>query len=336
MKKIVLLLLFFATGCTSYSTERWVEYRENVAKNKGFYQCSSFQTNTLTGKTIGSKIDSVQNLGDHFVAEYSGKIFRSPKLIRQEKIQRSEQDNIIYVLGDDGSFAVNILSENIMYSWVECVPLKEIEQLVELANKYNLVCDSYKDSRGLNKSELILGNNKFKKPFPIIKTSQTSCIAETQLGKPTLIQSESGLLDNVSYSFDYNGSASIGDMFDGGWSIHCKKDPINDRKQCSLDAPLAAFSILKYQNRYTVLVGKNHFPGSKIYLRINNGKVYSSDNEVFSFAVSEDIIKNIKNGSMLSIRYTEWPYNHYVDKQIEIKGFEQAKKLIDMLYENLK
>lgn len=145
-------------------------------------------------------------------------------------------------------------------------------------------------------------------------------------------------LANVKFSREKSDgrTAAAGDIFvgkggtrsDHSWWIDCKKDPINDRKQCAmfgkgLQIYVTEFGVVR------VVVGMKHYPGSVAAIRLDGKPAkYSGANGVFSLANSGDIIEGLRSAKKITTRYQQFPNRYYTDLIMENDAFDEAYKTL--------
>jgi len=77
------------------------------------------------------------------------------------------------------------------------------------------------------------------------------------------------------------------------------------------------------RNGYYVSVMGDRYPGTKQHIRIDGGKVYSSESG-FSGSVAREIVEQLKTAKSVTTRYTSWPWNIPRDEKIQLYGFNEA------------
>lgn len=145
---------------------------------------------------------------------------------------------------------------------------------------------------------------------------------------------ESGEINGVKYNIKYNGTG----IFAGGkdndidglrydfrynWRVLCTKDAITDTKSCTLLKPDIAITI-DPDGKYLIGIGHDHFPGSGIFLRIDNETSVSAPSRAFDFSTSKMLVEKMKSAKFITTRYTEWPYQNNIDKSSTMFGFNEA------------
>lgn len=145
---------------------------------------------------------------------------------------------------------------------------------------------------------------------------------------------EIGVINEVNYHIMYNGTGifagsknseiqGAGYDYRRNWRVLCEKNEITDSKRCTLLRP--DISITAFPNgKLLVLIGANHFPGTKVYLRIDGQPANTANSPGFGFDVSADLVNKIKTAKEIKTRFTEWPYEYPVDQSLTTFGFNEA------------
>ncbi|ELR67952.1 hypothetical protein C942_00260 [Photobacterium marinum] len=158
---------------------------------------------------------------------------------------------------------------------------------------------------------------------------------------------EEGLHDGVKYRiFFSDGSGSIqglaqnkldyvNDKLGTNWSMRCDVDGMDDSHWCSIDKGDLRVGIWK-DGTFFVSVGSNHYPNSKVVVRINKNKpISASENIGFTKEKSIKIIEQLESGSSVLTRYQEWPYQSNIDTSTDLFGFSQAWFILQKVYESV-
>lgn len=172
---------------------------------------------------------------------------------------------------------------------------------------------------------------------------------EVKLLQTTVVHKiESGTLNSVLYSFLYtDGSGTFSgikgniDNFKNplgtNWSTACSKDPVTDRKKCYLHLK-DLFVYVFPKGGVTVSVGREHFSGSTVALRIDQAApmvAFGKDDGDFSRQTSSRIISQISTAKLITTRYMKWPYKTWIDETWEPYGFNEAYKYITWAVERI-
>lgn len=158
---------------------------------------------------------------------------------------------------------------------------------------------------------------------------------------------EEGEINGVRYRFYYSdGSGFVGGRMARtpdehgtpaastalSWDVACKKDAVTDRKMCHMTVPGKNLWVWAYpKGRYIVSIGQDHFPGSTVTVRIDEGKPITAPakNEgTFSPQESTRLIARLKGASKVTTRYMEWPNQYWVDETWELHAFNEALQYI--------
>ncbi|WP_337027207.1 hypothetical protein [Pantoea eucalypti] len=217
---------------------------------------------------------------------------------------------------------------------------KDIKWLQGIPEVKTIGCDTYEDSSypTTGREGLEISENSFKEKR-LNPDSKITCDlwAKTDDMKiPVLQVTEAFKIDGVNVSiFHSDASGTIGKDYSdkSAWNTACKTDTMTDDVTCYVNHK--SFYIIKNKSGYNILVGSEHFPGTVAYVRIGKQKPVSSGKDgVFNSADSLKIIESIGKQETVSTRYTKWPYETPVDEKLDIKYFEQAKKILDLIFDS--
>ncbi|EJA0515542.1 hypothetical protein MRQ47_004442 [Salmonella enterica] len=117
----------------------------------------------------------------------------------------------------------------------------------------------------------------------------------------------------------------------GAWVGDCQTDKMDDSRHCSLSRDGGNLTVTRWGDGHTFLsVIGDHYPGSPSEIRVN-GKLYSGDHKegIFTPPLSTGIYSELNSNAKVITRYTNWPYNAYQTKEIDMTGFTQAKALFE-------
>lgn len=113
------------------------------------------------------------------------------------------------------------------------------------------------------------------------------------------------------------------------WNSRCSKDKFNGRKSCSLSKAHSDVMVSIFDGRYSVYVGRNHYPRTKTAIKIDeNTPIYG--NEGLS-NTPQKVIEQMNKGKIAYTRYKEWPYEYNKDGEVDLTGFKE--KYAEMLEE---
>ncbi|MGJ0628620.1 hypothetical protein [Xenorhabdus bovienii] len=244
--------------------------------------------------------------------------------------------NILYViflclLAFTANAAKDLSKKNI--AWLEGVP--EVKKLL---------CTSYVDSMygKMNKEKLEIKDSAFKE-VKLFDNSVITCDLWAELydtGKPILYVKEKAMIDGVKFGFYHaDASGTIGKDYSDkdAWQSSCKADSMNDEVRCQISQD--NLYIVRNSSGYVVVIGYDHYPRTLSYIRFGKEKPYeSSGNGVFSHAESKEIVRQLEsnNGVKVVTRFTKWPYDKPIDKDISVKNFRSAKIALDTIFEKHK
>ncbi|CAK6614978.1 TPA: hypothetical protein ACHWKL_004154 [Providencia stuartii] len=278
----------------------------------------------------------------------------SPTLTKKENgVLISDGDKSIFTMSEDKSnFSIVDKDKKILHQWDKCYnkyatsieptgsEKKNTDWIKNSPITSTMECDGYEDSTFSfgDKSKLVAEKTIFSKKR-ILPNSSRICTATTDIhrnNKMSVMIVEKAKINNIDVSvYHSDGSGSIGGDYSdkASWSYACKKDKMNDKVECYMYQD--GFYIFKESSGYTVLVGKDHFPGRVVQVRVGKGKPFTTgDNGNFSKSASKSIINAaLKNDSMVT-RYTEWPYDTPIDNDVHLEYFNEAVKLLDNIYDN--
>lgn len=190
------------------------------------------------------------------------------------------------------------------------------------------------------KPDLIVSSEPFS-PTGIVKTADPIL----RLNPDSKV--EEGEINGIRYHFYYSdGSGFVGGKLAGttedhgtpavspalSWDVGCAKDAVTDKKMCHMTVPHKNLWVWAYpKGRYAVSIGQDHFPGSTVTLRIDEGKPITAPakNEgTFSPQESARLITRLKGASRITTRYMEWPNRYWVDETWEPYAFNEALQYI--------
>lgn len=149
---------------------------------------------------------------------------------------------------------------------------------------------------------------------------------------------EQGTLNGTEYEFyraDGSGTfqsdpkQSLKDgrgSLDAHWSVECKRDAMTDRVGCHLQKA-ALWVFVDSKGRTTVSIGNDHYPGSTVAIRIDEGKPFVApagrDGDL-SPALSSRVVKELLGASVVTTRYMKWPDRSWIDSEDFAFGFAEA------------
>lgn len=142
-----------------------------------------------------------------------------------------------------------------------------------------------------------------------------------------------GLVANEEYK-------EVGKMslLSGDWYIKCDIDLMTDQKSCILKIskgrepmfPLV-FIFLENHSLEGICIGAKHYPGSKIFLRVDKNPPHSAPAKQKCFINTSKILKEIRAGKVVKTRFQKWPSKSLVDHEISTYGLPLAIELAKWL-----
>lgn len=196
------------------------------------------------------------------------------------------------------------------------------------------------------KADLIPGDAVFT---PDTKIEYTKDFLEPEWRKNTRdifvpLKYATGTINGVAFKFYYSDSSGSidgqkGNGLDGAgqnWSVGCKKDPIDDTKQCRMS--IYDLSITVHSDGSPVVyIGASHDPGSNVVIRIDGEKAISiPEGTQFLGRNAPQIIERLSTAKQVTTRYSKWPREGYQDKTFELYGFNEAYAYINWALKQIK
>ena len=143
-------------------------------------------------------------------------------------------------------------------------------------------------------------------------------------------------VSNKTYIVEVGDSYAIAQIeLDQNIKVRCKIDEMDDLANCYVIAGNAKIEIHRSTkfNGYRVVMHGDHYPESKITVRIDKNKaIIANENSGFTKAQSAAIVSQIKIGDKITTRYYDWPYKSSVDKTTLISDLGLAVDVLDDLY----
>ncbi|HDS6844285.1 TPA: hypothetical protein QH023_003031 [Morganella morganii subsp. morganii] len=304
----------------------------------------------------GITADSIYSSNNQFATTMFSRIgfIESPVLTKKDNgVLISEDGELIFTMSEDKSnFTIINKDKKVLHQWDKCdseygASTKSAETEKKNADwiKNNPVtsgmeCDDYEDSTFSfgDKTKLVAEKTIFSKKR-ILPNSSRVCTATTDIhrdNKMSVMIVEKAKINNIDVSvYHSDGSGSIGGDYSdkASWHYACEKDKMNDKVECYMYQ--GGFYIFKDSGGYTVLVGKDHFPGRNVQVRIGKGKPFTTgDNGNFSKTASKNIINAALKNDSMATRYTEWPYDSPIDNDVNLDYFNDAFQLLNNIYSN--
>ena len=160
-------------------------------------------------------------------------------------------------------------------------------------------------------------------------------------------RSETGVLKEVKYKIFFDdGSARvqglptntldyIKDPYDSNWSVMCKVDEIDDTSICALNRDDLHIAIWK-DGSTVISLGGDTAAGSQVVIRVDkNQPITSSIDVYFNESQTQDIIKQLQQGSTVVTRYRKWADGPDIDKSTNLFGFSQAYNILQKIHASM-
>lgn len=128
-----------------------------------------------------------------------------------------------------------------------------------------------------------------------------------------------------------DGSASVSrsqNVLDKSWSIDCRVDQMNDKRDCSITSKTGGPFIYygNASNPQSVCILGHDFPGRTGQIRIDKGSPVSTDNEGCVRASS--ILPQMRTGKTFLSRWVKWPYDYSRDDSYDLDGLNKAMEVV--------
>jgi len=126
---------------------------------------------------------------------------------------------------------------------------------------------------------------------------------------------------------------SIKDKYSTNWGLSCRKDEFDDTRTCSLSRDALTIGLSKDGSPF-VLVGRSHYPGTTVAIRIDQDEpVVASEKAHFVGSAAKLIIDRLLTAQRVLTRYQKWPHKANVDESFEPFGFAQAWQIMNRVFE---
>lgn len=203
-------------------------------------------------------------------------------------------------------------------------------------------CNSYEDSTYslAKREEFYIRDSSFNKKRLFVDSKLVCDLwsDSNNNGQPYLNVIENAKINGIPVSvFHGGGSGTVGKNYSdkSSWHTGCKTDAMTDEFHCYVYQK--NLYITKDKSGYHIFVGSEHFPNTKSFIRIDNETPLQSEEAgVFSDANSNKIVSSVSSRSKVVTRFTKWPYERFIDENIDMKYFDVAKETLDILFENHK
>lgn len=146
-------------------------------------------------------------------------------------------------------------------------------------------------------------------------------------------KSYKGVVNGVSYSRYSDGSAGfhngpkkITSLSD--WSVGCDSDEMTDKKTCNVSNSESKIFIWleKGKGIESLSLYSHDFPGRNMAIRIGSAKPIIS-RKFISGRSAQNLIAQMKPGTIVKTRYYSWPYDSAKDAKVTIKGNSLSEAL---------
>ncbi|MDA3487167.1 hypothetical protein MJ021_17930 [Acinetobacter baumannii] len=118
-----------------------------------------------------------------------------------------------------------------------------------------------------------------------------------------------------------------------GWAFYnCKKDRFNGNKTCYLKNNDLTLVIIN--GNLEIFVGKDHFPDRKSAIKVDdNQTIYGYEG---NFKQDSMILNQMLKGKIVYLRYVEWPYDSYIDSEVNLEDFTKQYEKLKEMYKSIK
>ena len=114
------------------------------------------------------------------------------------------------------------------------------------------------------------------------------------------------------------------------WRVECARDAMDDSVVCRLTREDLVL-VFADPGGVVVLVGRSHYPGSAVALRIDQEVRLRTAAPGFLGLQASEIVDQLLVAGSVTTRYQEWPYRSNVDKTIQLYGFKEALSFLHWL-----
>lgn len=200
----------------------------------------------------------------------------------------------------------------------------------------------YKPDKGITDKPEIVSS------VPLTDSGKITCKVDWgfRSGTNDRVRVERGVYKGLKYRVYYSdGSGAIQGLsgntlhfreaLNDNWRTTCRVDGMDDSHWCALLRGSLAIGIGK-SGRPLVSIGSEHFPGSKITIRIDkNPPITAMAGNGFSEQQAKEIIDQLKGGETVLTRYVKWPRQSNVDESHVLFEVEPALELLKKLHESV-
>ena len=194
-----------------------------------------------------------------------------------------------------------------------------------------------------------VGPNLIESDLPFTPEGKIESVENKYRPQREFNKIESGILNGVAYRVYYSDGSGFfagtagntghqSEPLDSNWSVACKKDSMNDTKQCYMK--MKDLWIFVYpKSKVSISVGHDRYPRSSVAIRIDQGKPFETlpkDEGQFSSIVSVKLIPLLGKSQTITTRFVKWPQQNWIDKSWEMYGFNETYKYISWAVEHIK
>ncbi len=226
------------------------------------------------------------------------------------------------------------------YSMSAQLTQQEINWLNSTPEVKQLKCDSFDfNYEKMEKKQITVTPSIFKNK-KIINDSKLNCNIRNNYERGTydLLVKEQLIINEMSIGIYHSeGSGIIGNDYSDAktWHTECKTDSMTDEYTCAIRNK--DLVIIRDESGYIIVVGSSHFPDKAALIRLDKNKpTESGDKGVYTYQQSEEIVNGMQTAKAVTTRFIRWPYEKYVDGNVDMTNYTTAKKVLDLIYENHK
>ncbi|HEM8291638.1 TPA: hypothetical protein U2M59_000881 [Providencia stuartii] len=228
-----------------------------------------------------------------------------------------------------------LFSVTSMAASVDQVTKQEIKWLESIPIVKAVGCNSFeKIGVTIDKTKDVTIEPSFFKNQRIEISAKLVCNINNKNGGYAIIPEEQFTLDGVKVEiYHSDGSGVIGDAYldSKAWHTACKSDAMTDEHTCAIMKD--DLVIIKSKDGYQAIIGSRHFPNTTALIRIDKGKpIESGEKGQYSHQQSAELMNEMANAKTVTTRFTQWPYEKYVDSTMDMTNFNTAKKVLDLIY----
>lgn len=131
---------------------------------------------------------------------------------------------------------------------------------------------------------------------------------------------EKGELRGIAFAIFRDGSGMT-----SGWSRSCKQDRMTDERHCFVSKGDLSVMVERAGVVY-VSIGHEHFPRTRVTLRVDSKKPRSTDDRSTGWhgAEAKAIATHILSGKSVRTRYTNWPHELHVEESLDVAGLAEG------------